>query len=57
MKDIAAQYGLRAGDIIVEANRVAVGNLSDLRDGSRLSSRQILLRIYRSGQYGYVAIR
>ncbi|MCZ6854137.1 MAG: trypsin-like peptidase domain-containing protein, partial [Gammaproteobacteria bacterium] len=53
----AAQYGLRAGDIIVEANRVAVGNLADLRNGCRRNSRQILLRIYRSGQYGYIPIR
>ncbi|MCZ6852705.1 MAG: PDZ domain-containing protein, partial [Gammaproteobacteria bacterium] len=54
---LAEQFGLRAGDIIVEANRMTVGNLSDLRDGSQRSSRQILLRIYRSGEYGYVAIR
>ncbi len=54
---LAEQFGLRAGDIIVEANRMMVGNLSDLRDGCRRSSRQILLKIYRSGEYGYVAIR
>ena len=56
-KSLAKQSGLRAGDIIVEANRVAVGNLTDLRDGSRRSARQILLRIYRSGQFGNVVIR
>ncbi len=54
---LARQFGLRAGDIIVEANRMMVGNLSDLRDGCRRSSRQILLKVYRSGEYGYVAIR
>ena len=54
---LAEQFGLRAGDIIVEANRMMVGNLSDLRDGCRRSSRQILLKVYRSGEYGYVAIR
>ena len=51
------QYGLRPGDVIVAANRRGVRNLADLRDAVRLNSRQILLRIYRSGRFGYVPIR
>ncbi len=51
------QFGLRPGDIVVAANRSAVNNLADLREGARLNSRQLLLRVYRSGQFGYVAIR
>ena len=51
------QFGLRPGDIVVAANRSAVNNLADLRESARLNSRQLLLRVYRSGQFGYVAIR
>ncbi len=53
----AWQFGLRPGDIVVAANRRAVRNLTDLREGARASSQQLLLRVYRAGQYGYVAIR
>lgn len=53
----AWQFGLRPGDIVVAANRRAVRNLADLREGARASSQQLLLRVYRAGQYGYVAIR
>lgn len=51
------RFGLRPGDIVVAANRSAVRNLADLREGARLNSQQLLLRVYRSGQFGYVAIR
>ena len=50
-------YGLRAGDIIVAANRRGVRNLSDLVEGSRASNRQLLLRVYRAGNSGYVPLR
>ncbi|MEQ9002104.1 MAG: Do family serine endopeptidase [Pseudomonadales bacterium] len=53
----AWQFGLRPGDVIVAANRLAVRNLGDLREGAQRSAQQILLRVYRSGQFGYVAIR
>ena len=53
----AWQSGLRPGDIVVGANRRAVRSLTDLRENARASSEQLLLRVYRSGQYGYVAIR
>jgi Do/DeqQ family serine protease len=49
-------YGLRPGDLIVEANRREVRNLAELRDSAR-GGNQLLLRVYRAGQYGYVAIR
>ena len=53
----AWHYGLRPGDVIVAANRQAIRDLTDLRDGISQGDRQLLLRVYRSGQFGYVAIR
>ncbi len=50
-------FGLRAGDIVVAVNRRPVRNLSDLTEGLKHSSREILLRVYRSGEFGYVVIR
>jgi len=50
-------FGLRPGDVIVGANRQDVRNLSELRDASRIGADQLLLRVYRSGQFGYVSIR
>ncbi|MEQ8858691.1 MAG: Do family serine endopeptidase [Pseudomonadales bacterium] len=50
-------HGLRPGDVIVAANRRAIRDLADLREGAGLSGAQLLLRVYRSGQFGYVAIR
>ncbi len=52
----AWRYGLRPGDVIVSANRQNVRNLADLREFAR-GGDQLLLRVYRSGQFGYVAIR
>ena len=49
--------GLRPGDVIVAANRQSLRNLSEFRDSARLSRNQLLLRVYRAGQFGYVAIR
>ena len=49
--------GLRRGDVIVGANRKEVGELKDLREAIGVQARQILLRIYRSGRYGYISIR
>ncbi|MCR9278562.1 MAG: Do family serine endopeptidase [Pseudomonadaceae bacterium] len=53
----AWRFGLRAGDVIVAANRRAVQNVADLAEGARRSKSQLLLRVYRNGQYGYIAIR
>jgi len=50
-------FGLRPGDVVVGANRKGVRNLSELRETARLSREQLLLRIYRSGEFGYVSIR
>jgi serine protease Do/serine protease DegQ len=52
----AWRYGLRPGDVIVSANRQNVLNLADLREYAR-GGDQLLLRVYRAGQFGYVAIR
>ncbi len=53
----AARAGLRPGDVIVAANRQAIRNLKHLREAARLNSQQILLRVYRSGRFGYIAVR
>ncbi|MBX3706259.1 MAG: Do family serine endopeptidase [Pseudomonadales bacterium] len=53
----AWQSGVRPGDVIVSINRRAIRNLADLREGARLNEQQLLLRVYRSGQYGYIMIR
>ena len=53
----AWHYGLRPGDVIVAANRQAIRDLADLRESAGRSNNQLLLRVYRSGQFGYVAIR
>ncbi len=54
---VAHQFGLRAGDVLVGANRRSVRNLTELREGARLNTSELLLRVYRAGQFGYVAIR
>ncbi len=53
----AYRFGLRPGDILVAANRRAIVNLAELREVARRDDGQLLLRVYRSGQFGYVAIR
>ena len=53
----AWSFGLRPGDVIVGANRQSVRNLGELREAARRGREQLLLRIYRSGQFGYVSIR
>ncbi len=49
--------GLRRGDVIVAANQKEVNELKDLRENIGINARQILLRIYRAGRYGYISIR
>ena len=50
-------YGLRAGDVIVGANRRTVRDISELRDALLLDQRNIVMRIYRNGSFGDVVIR
>jgi serine protease Do/serine protease DegQ len=53
----AWQFGLRPGDIVVACNRRGVRNLDDFEDSAKRSAEQLLLRVYRAGQYGYIVIR
>ncbi len=53
----AWRYGLRAGDVIVAVNQTAVRDLSDFRQSADPTASQLLLRVYRAGQFGYIAIR
>lgn len=55
-KSNAWRYGLRPGDVIVSANRQSIRNLSELREYAR-GGDQLLLRVYRAGQFGYVSLR
>lgn len=50
-------FGLRAGDVIVAANRVAIEDIAGLREAVRRDARQLLLRIFRNGRFYYVVIR
>ena len=50
-------FGLRAGDIIVGANRIAITDIASLRETVRRDNRQLLLRIFRAGRFYYVVIR
>ena len=50
-------FGLRAGDVIVAANRVVVEDIAGLRVAVRRDARQLLLRIFRNGRFYYVVIR
>ncbi len=48
---------LRPGDVIVAVNRRPVRDLTELRESVQQTDEQLLLRVYRSGQFGYIAIR
>ena len=50
-------FGLRAGDVIVAANRVVIEDIAGLREAVRRDARQLLLRIFRNGRFYYVVIR
>ena len=50
-------HGLRAGDVLVAANRRPVRNIVDLREATSKARRELLLRVYRAGEFGYVVIR
>ena len=53
----AYAYGLRAGDVIVGANRRTVRDIDELREAAKLNPRQLVLRVYRNGRFGDVVIR
>jgi len=49
--------GLRKGDVIVAVNRQPVRNIEDLREVIRTQTPQLVLRLFRSGQFGTLVIR
>lgn len=53
----AIRSGLRAGDLIVEANRRKVNNLSDLKDAIEKDDEKLLLRIERDESALYLVIK
>ncbi len=48
--------GLRPGDIIVAVNRQPVKSLAEIAGKIRGGAEQLLLRVYRSGEFGYIVI-
>ena len=50
-------FGLRAGDIVVGVNRIAVEDIAQMREAVRRGSQQLLLRIFRNSRFYYVVIR
>ena len=53
----AYAYGLRAGDVVVGANRRTVRDIATLRDAVQLDQRQMVLRVFRNGRFGNVLLR
>ena len=54
---VAWGRGLRPGDIIVAVNRKQVHSISDVAAQQHDTDQQLLLRVYRSGEFGYIVIR
>ena len=52
----ALQQGLRPGDIIVAVNRKAVRSISEMTDQQPAPNEKLLLRVYRSGEFGYIVL-
>ncbi len=48
--------GLRPGDIVVAVNRQPVKNLVAIAETIRGGAQQLLLRVYRAGEFGYIVI-
>jgi len=48
--------GLRPGDIIVAVNRKAVHSISDVAEAPPNEKKELLLRVYRAGEFGYIVI-
>ncbi|MDA1074500.1 MAG: Do family serine endopeptidase [Proteobacteria bacterium] len=53
----AWRFGLRTGDIIVSVNQRGTDSIGELREVLRTRSSQILLRVYRAGEFGFIAVR
>jgi S1-C subfamily serine protease len=53
---LAWARGLRAGDIIVALNRHPCRNLKDFVAAARQVGNQLLLRVYRAGEFGYIVL-
>jgi serine protease Do/serine protease DegQ len=53
----AWRFGLRPGDIVVSVNRRGTDSVREMREVLRSRSSQILLRVYRAGQFGFVALK
>jgi len=49
--------GLRPGDIIVAVNRRPVRNLVEIGGSLQGGNAQLLLRVYRAGEFGYIVIQ
>ena len=54
---LAWARGLRPGDIVVAVNRQPARSLTEFGDAARRASPQLLLRVYRSGEFGYIVIQ
>jgi S1-C subfamily serine protease len=54
---VAGARGLRPGDIIVAVNRKPVRSIAEITDQPRAAGAQLLLRVYREGQFGYIVIQ
>jgi len=48
--------GLRPGDIIVAVNRKAVKSIAEMADTPPNPKKELLLRVYRAGEFGYIVI-
>jgi Do/DeqQ family serine protease len=48
--------GLRPGDIIVAVNRKAVKSIADMAETPPNPRKELLLRVYRAGEFGYIVI-
>lgn len=50
-------YGLRAGDVVVGANRRSIRDIGELREAILVDQRQLVLRVYRNGRFGNILLR
>ncbi len=53
---VAWARGLRPGDIVVAVNRQPVRSIAEMTDQPRVAGQQMLLRVYRSGEFGYIVV-
>ncbi len=53
---LAWARGLRPGDIVVAINRKPVRSIAEITDQLHGAGGQLLLRVYRSGEFGFIVI-